>query len=58
MIYPTLTECLDECRDTGVLRAEGMAEDEYVFRRAGFRPALVKNICKATVFFSFFPLLL
>ena len=54
MIYPTLVECLDECRDAGVLRVEGMAEDEYVFRRVGFRPWLVK----ATVFFSFFPLLL
>ncbi len=37
MIYPTLAECLEECRNAGVLRAEGMAEDEYVFQRVGFK---------------------
>jgi len=57
MIYPTLIECLDECKNTGVLRVEGMAEEEYVFRRVGFRPRLTKDLCKASIFFSFFPLL-
>ena len=43
MIYPTLTECLEECRKTGKLSVKGMSRDEYVLRKAGFRPRFLAD---------------
>lgn len=58
MLYMSLKECLDCCRHSGILRAEGLSEDEYVDERMGFKPRLIdiKEGEKENSFFSFFPL--
>jgi len=51
MIYPTIKECLEECGKTGILNAKGVSRDEYVLRRAGFRPRLLCDL-NENAFFS------
>jgi len=41
MIYPTLGECLEMCKDSGILRVEGVDEIDYVYMKVGFKPRLV-----------------
>jgi hypothetical protein len=55
MIYKTLAECLNECEKTGVLRIEGVSNDQYTLRSAGFRPRLVKTQEKRRGFFAPIP---
>jgi hypothetical protein len=67
MIYPTIKECMDECGKTGVLKVEGLRNDEYVLKGAGFTPRYSrslervqgsKTLAKAVAFFSLIPIII
>jgi len=58
MIYPTVKECVEMCSRTGVLKVEGIRDDEYVLKKAGFRPRYVGGLEKAAVFFSLIPIII
>ncbi len=55
MIYKTLVECLGECEKTGVLRVEGLTNDQYTLCNAGFRPRLLRVQEKRRGFFAPLP---
>jgi len=44
MIYPTVKECMDSCSKTGVLKVEGLKNDEYVQKGAGFTPRYSRDL--------------
>ena len=67
MIYPTVKECMDSCSKTGVLKVEGLKNDEYVQKGAGFTPRYSrdservqgsKTFAKAAAFFSLIPIII
>ncbi|MFZ2456121.1 MAG: hypothetical protein WAX07_06565 [Candidatus Altiarchaeia archaeon] len=67
MIYPTVKECLDACSKTGVLKVEGLRNDEYVLKGAGFTPRysrgpdklpVSRTLAKSAVFFSLVPIVI
>jgi hypothetical protein len=67
MIYPTVKECVETCSRTGVLKVEGLGNDEYVMKGAGFKPRYVRSLERpeylktpawAVVFFSLLPIII
>jgi hypothetical protein len=44
MIYPTVKECMDTCSKTGVLKIEGLRNDEYILKSAGFTPRYSRDL--------------
>lgn len=58
MIYPTVKETVERCSRTGVLKVEGLRNEDYVMKEAGFKPRYVRNLERAAVFFSLIPIII